>query len=869
VDIVSFIESLMPSVKPPNKSHYYYPSILQQIHLFLLFISTSASPTCLGEYQQCNTTFDCVLDPSFCGTCPPFQFLCPDTRTCASTAEVIITTCPLSPPLYNWKLSNNERVAQTLPLLTLTEKASLITMVSAGVPRLSIPAYNFWVEAQHGAGMSDTVPASSGPQTSALAASFSPDLMRQMANMAAVEVRARHNIAVASGDRTSNQHSLTAFSPEMNLVRFPLWGRVQESIGGEDPLLIARLSGAFVSGLQQGDAGDRLHLVSACCKDFPIYDIEFNREVSNITLTARDLAETYLPPFIGCVASSNAAAVMLTYNGVQLPGQEEARSAVANEGVLQLLRNDPSNTSSQGFGWNGLAMSDCDAIWDLVTRRSEQPDAMHAAASALTAGTDLELNILPFGCGGNLFYAYSSAPDAINAGLMSNATLDAAVTRVLTMRSRLGVFDPPTTSPYNTIGQESILSAAHIALTRTLASSSVVLLQNRNNTLPLNPVTLKRLALIGPTIDFGAALLGDYSDLSAPSVSLAEAAEEMFQGVELAVANGCITTACPDQSGFIEAAIAAYNADVVILQLGLCSDACDGSSARGPAQEKEGSDRESISLPGNQTELAISVRSVMPKESPLICVLIHGGILDVDPLLSVCSAILSASYPGMQGGPGIIDVLLGTVAPAGKTPLTWYSSSGVTALAPANDTNMYSLNGTGRTYRFQDVQSAPPVQFPFGYGLSYTQWTYSNLTILPPSSAAEPLDPCTTLSLTVLLCNVGNIDSDQVTQVYLSTPDGIFPSPRIRLIEFNRVFVYANECSSLSFSIPPPAWMASSDEGELFTQPGRLIISVGGGQPDFDPNVVQSTAYLASSRLLSQCGGSGGAFPLLKDYYSN
>ena len=730
--------------------------------------------------------------------------------------------------------------------------------------------------------MSDTIPATSAPQTSAVAASFSPDLMRQMAHMAAIEVRARHNIAVATGDRTSNQHSLTAFSPEMNLVRFPVWGRVQESTGGEDPLLIARLSGAFVSGLQQGDAGDRLHLVSACCKDFPIYDLEADRETSNITLSARDLAETFLPPFIGCVASANAAAVMLTYNGIQLPGQVNATSAVANEGVLQLLRNAPSDngynmsystsatsaSSAGGFGWDGLVMSDCDAIWNLVTRRFEQPDAMHAAAAALNAGTDLELNILPFGCGGNLFYAYSSAPDAVTAGLLDNTTLDAAVTRILTMRSRLGVFDPPTSSTYNTIGQESILSAAHVALTRTLASSSVVLLTNRNNSLPLNLVTLKRLALIGPTIDFGAALLGDYSDLAAPAVSLAEAAAEMLPGITLSVANGCITTACPDQSGFFDAEVSVFNADAVILQLGLCSDACDGSTARGPAQEKEGSDRDSIALPGNQTALAVAVRSVMPKLSPLICVLIHGGILDLDPLLDVCDALVSAGYPGQQGGTGILDVLIGTFPPAGKSPLTWYTSAGVAALAPANDTNMYSTKGAGRTYRFQDVETAPPVQFSFGHGLSYTKWTYSNFSVFPPSSFIEPLDPCTTLSLSVQLCNVGNVDSDQVTQVYLSTLDGLLPSPRVRLVEFNRIHVYANECSLLTFSLPPPAWMASSDEGVLFTQPGRLILSVGGGQPGFDPSVIQSTVVLASSKSLSACG-PGGSLSLLKDYYSN
>ena len=305
-------------------------------------------------------------------------------------------------PIFNASLSLFARVDATIALLTLEEKAGLIIMVSPGVPRLGIPAMNFWTAAQHGVGIDSTAPASSGPATGTLAQSWSPPLFRRMAAMAATEARARHNAAVHSGNRRGNRVSLTTFSPETNIVRTPLWSRAQESTGGEDPLLSALHAAAFVVGLQQGDAasaGGAPLLTASTCKDFVVYDRELNRETANVSLTARDLAETYMPPFIGCVQSADAAAVMLTYYAVQLPGQSAPTSAVVNaahnDGLLRAGLNRGDSNSSL------VVMCDCDAIADLISQRHVEPDAAHAAAAALEGGTDLELNIVPGGCGGN------------------------------------------------------------------------------------------------------------------------------------------------------------------------------------------------------------------------------------------------------------------------------------------------------------------------------------------------------------------------------------------------------------------------------------------------------------------------------------
>ena len=333
---------------------------------------------CLGEFSACPTG-ECVLSPSFCGRCKTSgEYLCSDGQTCVSSADAV-KLCPISSPLYNWTLPTADRVWGTIAMLTLEEKAALVVMRSQvrcarptvadrktpsrylpivtpvvclqqGVLRLGIPVYNFWTEAQHGVGVNTDVPASSFPNTNTLASAWSSAAFTRAASMAALEARGRHAAAVHAGSRFASQESLSLFAPEMNVVRAPLWGRAQESCGGEDPLLNARHSAAFVVGLQEGS--DPAHLLTAAtCKDFPVYvraremdemarlhclslsallsipqDLETTRFLIDANLSAKDVAETYLPPFIGCAAAAGAAAVMSTYYAIKLtPSQTSVR----------------------------------------------------------------------------------------------------------------------------------------------------------------------------------------------------------------------------------------------------------------------------------------------------------------------------------------------------------------------------------------------------------------------------------------------------------------------------------------------------------------------------------------------------------------
>ena len=232
-------------------------------HCFLAGVSffalNSASATdlsnpdvCLGEYEICPETGNCVLDSSLCGVCTTAgEFLCPDGSTCVQNAFEV-QFCPITVPLFNWTLPLAERVAGTISMMTLDEKAALIVMQSPGVIRLGIPKFNYWTEAQHGVGVKTMTPASSSPNTNTLASAWSPSLFARASAMTAIEARGRHNSAVHTGSRLDPQLSLTTFAPEMNVVRAPLWGRVQESCGGEDPLLNARHSASFVVGMQVG-----------------------------------------------------------------------------------------------------------------------------------------------------------------------------------------------------------------------------------------------------------------------------------------------------------------------------------------------------------------------------------------------------------------------------------------------------------------------------------------------------------------------------------------------------------------------------------------------------------------------------------------
>jgi beta-glucosidase len=304
-----------------------------------------------------------------------------------------------------------------------------------------------------------------------------------------------------------------------------------------------------------------------------------------------------------------------------------------------------------------------------------------------------------------------------------------------------------------------------------------------------------------------------------------------------------------NQSSFDEAVQMAKQAQVVVVTLGLRFDNfCDGGWANHKGDdscEAEAWDRTTLELPGNQTGLVAALRAAMSPEARLIGLLVHGGTLALGNTLNLLDAVVTVWYPGLMGAKATASVVFGERSPAGRTAVTWYQRTA--DLGPMGEMDPYAGNGT--TYRF--FKGTP--EFPFGFGLSYTTFSYSNLSVSNPLVTA-----CEVVTVQVAVRNTGTVDSDEVAQVYAKQPDATVPVPRIRLVAFERVHIKAGQEQIVSFSIQPSRHIAVRDSkdiyhGEVWIEKGRLELYVGGGQPDYAAGVLSTTVVVADDRALSSC----------------
>jgi beta-glucosidase len=382
-----------------------------------------------------------------------------------------------------------ERAADLVGRMTVSEKIAQTMTAAPAIPRLGVPAYEWWSEALHGVARAGR--ATVFPQAIALAATFDEDLVRRIAVVISDEGRAKFNLAQARGVR-ARYHGLTFFSPNINIFRDPRWGRGHETFG-EDPLLTARLGVAFITGMQGDDP--RYWKTVATAKHFAVHSgPEADRHSFDARVSAHDLADTYLPHFETAVREGRVASVMAAYNRV---GGE---AAVASPTLL-------AETLRGRWGFTGYVVGDCGAVADVYQHHKLVPTAAQAAALSLRAGTDLD-------CG----RAYASLNQALVRGLIEEPDLDRALIRLFTARVRLGLFDPPARVPWSGLGSETVEAPHHLALARDAAVRSVVLLENRG-ALPLAP-SLRRLAVVGPTADDLPVLLANYHGTPSHPVKL-------------------------------------------------------------------------------------------------------------------------------------------------------------------------------------------------------------------------------------------------------------------------------------------------------------------------------------------------------------
>lgn len=458
-------------------------------------------------------------------------------------------------------------------------------------------------------------------------------------------------------------------------------------------------------------------------------------------------------------------------------------------------------------------MSDYGAVGDAFSPHHYCATADECTASVLAAGVDQD--------GGGTDFA--RVGDLIAAGLLSEAQVRRAATRLFTARMSLGLLNPPQSVPYAHLDAPSTLdSPAHRQLSLEAAQQGIVLLTNPHGALPLNPSKLRKVAVIGPNADAPDTLYGNYAGtppyLITPRMGLVAA----LPGGDAAVyyAPGCANVACANTSGFPAAVTAASHpdADAVILVLGLDQ-----------TQEAEGHDRTNITLPGLQTELAQAVCAAASSRSvPCIVVYITGGPLADAWSQANADAVLLLGYASQSAGTALVDVLFGAVPPAGKLAVTWPAS--VADLPPFGDMGMRpnaTSGGQGRTYRF----AQPPPLYPFGHGLSYTSWAATDL-VLPPS----PLAPCAGVPLAFTLTNTGGVASGQVVQVYVSWgagggAAGGYAPPTRSLAEFERVYVSSGGSVRVSLTLPPRAFaLVNASAAETFG--GDFALSDPGAQEE-------------------------------------
>ena len=681
-----------------------------------------------------------------------------------------------------WKdtsLSFEERAKNLADQMTLEEKVSQMTYFSSALSRFSIPEYNWWNECLHGVARAGV--ATMFPQPIGMAASFDTKQLFEIASIISDEARIKHHAAAEKEDRGIYK-GLTMWTPNINLFRDPRWGRGHETYG-EDPFLTARMGVSFIKGLQ-GDDPKYLKCV-ATAKHFAVHSgPEADRHEFDAKASKKDMAETYLPAFKAAVTQAGAFSVMGAYNRVN------GEAACASPTLLQM-------TLRERWGVEGYVVSDCGAIEDIYEHHKVVNSAAEAAALAVNNGCDL--------CCG---WVFPHLLEAVKQGLITEAAITKSAYRLLLARFKLGMFDPMKDQAYANLPYELNDCEAHHKKSLEMARDTLVLLKN-DGILPLKKKGLKTIAVIGPNADSRDALKGNYTGTPSETHTVLEGIRAALPKARVIYAEGCALTGGSGEASWGEtpdyrigeALKAAEMADAVIVVTGLNGDK-EGEEGLGSG------DRSTMHLPESQRNLLDALITV---KKPMVLVNMTGSAT-IFPHEEHFGAILQAWYPGQMGGIAIADVLFGKYSPCGRLPVTFYA-----AMEQVPDFADYRM--VGRTYRFMKDEPA----FPFGYGLSYTRFTYSGLTAKAGKDG---------IKLKVTVKNDGPADGKEAVQAYVSLIDPLYSAPLRQLGAFESVFVKAGKAKTVKLHIQKEQLSVYDDEGAAHLHKGKLQLFVGGGQPD-------------------------------------
>lgn len=671
--------------------------------------------------------------------------------------------------------SFEERAEILVSQMTLREKIAQMLHKSPPIPRLEVPEYNWWNECLHGVGRAGR--ATVFPQSIGMAASFNVPLLKKVAEAISDEARAKHHAAKKIENR-GQYFGLTYWTPNINIFRDPRWGRGQETYG-EDPFLTSRMGVAFIKGLQGNDK-KYLKLV-ATAKHYAVHSgPEPLRHSFDAVVSQRDLRETYLPAFKASVKEAKVHSIMGAYN------RTNGEPCCGSHTLLQEILRDE-------WGFNGYVVSDCWAIKDFHENHKVTKSAEESVAMAVRNGCDLNC--------GNI---YPRLLEAVQQGLISEDAITKSVQRLFTARMKLGMFDPDENVPFSKIPVGIVNCGKHRKLARQMARESIVLLKNQDNLLPLKK-NLKSIAVVGPTAFTIDVLLGNYNGF-APQLST------ILEGIIGAVSEG---TQVQYSSGTNEKELdwTLADAEVIIATMGY-NPSLEGeeSGDMGVPDAEGGGDRVRIGLPGKQTDL---LKKLHATGKPVILVMTGGSAIEIGWAKENIPAIVMVWYPGEEGGTAVADALFGDYNPSGRLPVTFYKS--LEQLPAFTD---YAMKG--HTYRFM---SEEPL-YRFGYGLSYTKFSYSNLKL---SSNSIPKKGTLTVSAEVQ--NIGQYPGDEVVQLYVSDVDASVPVPLLHLEGVEKIRLQPGQKETVNFKIKTSQLAAYDDNGRPFVEPGVFKISVGGGQP--------------------------------------
>ncbi len=602
-------------------------------------------------------------------------------------------------------------------------------------------------------------------------ASWNMELIEKAARVAATES------AAAGLDWT--------FAPMVDIARDPRWGRISEG-AGEDPFLGSQVAAARVRGFQ-GTNLAAPDAVLACVKHYAAYGAPVaGREYNTVDMSERLLREVYLPPYRAAI-EAGALSVMTSFN--ELNGTP----ATANRFLLkQILRDE--------WGFSGFVVTDYTSINEMVAHGSAADEA-DAGAQALQAGVDMDMQ-------GHVYRRFLKS--LVESGKVSEAQIQEAAGRVLELKSRLGLLDNPYLRCDEQRETRLLLAQSHRDTAYRMACESFVLLKNERRTLPLS--TSAKIAVVGPLADSQRDLIGswsgagEYKDLETVLTAIRRTAPSG----KITYARGCDVNST-NKSGFREALSAVRKADVAVLVLGESGD-----------MSGEAKCRTSINLPGSQTAL---LRAVKQLGKPVVVVLMNGRPLALEEEAGLADAILETWFPGTEGGRAVADVLFGHGNPSGKLPVTFPRNLGQVPI-------YYSAKNTGRpldpsnpldAYKSTYLDCSNDPLFPFGHGLSYGEFNYSDLAL-----NRTQLHKGETMEATVKITNIGRVTGKEVVQLYLRDLVGSVTRPLLELKGFQKIELKPGESRVVSFAIGEKEMQFLRADMTWGVEPGKFNVFVGG-----------------------------------------